>query len=516
MSKKYHTFAEAKFQALEPTEERRARAQAAVADCAAASTTQKDLLSYSLENKQDDLLYFKAVYATCGFNLNDDVFVNDEFWQARFSPVLKPTNWQHVDNDIIGVIYAVETQYLDGTPIDVETENIPEQDFELVVYGVIYKYTFAERAAEIEERSRNGELFVSMETWFDDFAYALLDEDKSEMQVVERNSSTAALDAYLRCAGGTGEYNGKRIGRVLKGMTFGGMGIVDQPANPRSGGVVHASEEIEQDQIDLEINLMPEEIRDAVKAELNARDEALRVEGLEKSVAELTQQNATAAENLERAADKAQRAEEGKAVAEGILAALGEKLDAAIASIGNDESLAEDASLEDKLDVVLADANKEDDEELTAIKAELEELRAFKADIEAKAEEAAKAERTEARTAEIKELLGEDAEEELLESVVAKVVDLDDEAYAEKLDEWKVFAAKARPDVKHDGGQGSPDEEGASGEGKAKSGPREDHKVSASLEDAEVEEHLEPTEETQETPELGLAKILFKKKNEEN
>jgi hypothetical protein len=511
--KKYRTYAEARFEILEPTEERRARASAAVADSAVA-VSQKDLLSYALENKQDDLLYFKAVYATCGFNLNDDVFVNDEFWQARGTPVLKPTNWQHVDKDIIGVIYAVEAQYLDGTPIDVESENIPEEDFELVVYGVIYKYTFAERAAEIEKRSEEGELFVSMETWFDDFAYALLDEEKSEMQVVERNSSTAALDKYLRCAGGVGVYNGKRIGRVLKGMTFGGMGIVDQPANPRSGGVVHASEDgTENNQIDLEINLMPEEIREAVKAELA---EVAKVEAHEKAiaeVAELTKQNATAAENLERAAEKAQRTEEGLAVAEGILAALGTKLDSALASIGDDENVVpEDTSLEDKLDLVLADSNKDDGEELTALKAELDELRAFKAGIEEAKAEAEKAERTEARTAEIKELLGEDAEEELLESVVAKVVDLDDEAYAEKLDEWKVFAAKARPELMHDGGQGSPDEEGATGESKAKSGPREDHKVSASLEDAEVEEHLEPTEETQDAPELGLAKLLLKNK----
>jgi hypothetical protein len=491
--KKYRTYAEARFEILEPTEERRARASAAVADSAVA-VSQKDLLSYALENKQDDLLYFKAVYATCGFNLNDDVFVNDEFWQARGTPVLKPTNWQHVDKDIIGVIYAVEAQY-------VESENIPEEDFELVVYGVIYKYTFAERAAEIEKRSEEGELFVSMETWFDDFAYALLDEEKSEMQVVERNSSTAALDKYLRCAGGVGVYNGKRIGRVLKGMTFGGMGIVDQPANPRSGGVVHASEDgTENNQIDLEINLMPEEIREAVKAELA---EVAKVEAHEKAiaeVAELTKQNATAAEK-------------GLAVAEGILAALGTKLDSALASIGDDENVVpEDTSLEDKLDLVLADSNKDDGEELTALKAELDELRAFKAGIEEAKAEAEKAERTEARTAEIKELLGEDAEEELLESVVAKVVDLDDEAYAEKLDEWKVFAAKARPELMHDGGQGSPDEEGATGESKAKSGPREDHKVSASLEDAEVEEHLEPTEETQDAPELGLAKLLLKNK----
>ena len=155
-------------------------------------------------------------------------------------------------------------------------------------------------------------------------------------------------------------------------------------------------------------------------------------------------------------------------------------------------------------------------EEDEAAKAELEELRAFKAGIEAEQAEAAKVARTEARTADIKEILGEDVEEETLEAVVAKVIDLDDEAYAEKVEEWRIIAAKARPEVMLDGGQGSPDEEGATGESKAKSGPRENVKISASLEDAEivVEEHIELTEEIQEAKPLGLANILFKKNKE--
>ena len=511
MSKKYRAYAEVPFQIIEPTAERVARAQAAVANSSAA-VQQKDLLSYALENKQEDLLYFKAVYATCGFNLNDDVFVNDEFWKARFSPVLKPTNWQHKDKDILGVIYAVEAQYLDGTPIDVEIENFPTDDFELVVYGVIYKYTFAERAAEIEERSKNGELYVSMETWFDDFAFALLDEKESSIQIVERNATTASLDKYLRCAGGAGQYNGKRIGRVLKGMTFGGMGIVDQPANPRSGGTVHASEDgIDNNQIDLEINLMPEEIKEAVKAELAERAKAERLVSLEAEVATLTEQNKTVAENLERAAENAKREADAKDISNAILARLGAELDTAIAGVEIAE-VEEAESEEDKLIAKLAWIVKASDvsAELEALKTELEELRTFKAEVDAAKAEAEKAERTEARTAEIKELLGDDVEDETLEAVVAKVLDLDDEAYAEKVEEWKIIAAKSRPVVDLSGGQGGVDEEGATGESKAKSGPREDHKVSASLEtaDVEVEEHIEPTEEISEAPELGLAKIL--------
>jgi len=154
---------------LEPTVELVKRAKAAVATLEpsqASAGSQEDMIAHILENKQDDLQYFKAVYATCGFNLNDDVFVRAEFWNARKSPVLKPANWQHKDTDILGVIYAVEAQLLDGTAIDIENENVPEDDFELIVHGVIYKYTFTEYAEEIEKRSIAGDLYVSMETWF--------------------------------------------------------------------------------------------------------------------------------------------------------------------------------------------------------------------------------------------------------------------------------------------------------------------------------------------------------------
>jgi hypothetical protein len=520
---KNKTFAVAKFEIEELNKKEKAKAFASIKTLAA---TQKDLLQFATENKQEDLLYFKAVYATCGFNLNDDVFINEEFWNARKTPVLKPTNWQHKDSDIIGVIYAVEAQYLDGTPIDIENVEIPAQDFELVVHGVVYKYTFAERAAEIETRSKNGELYVSMETWFDDFAYALLDEDTKSIQVVSRNQSTAGLDKYLRCCGGVGKYNGKRIGRVLKGMTFGGMGIVDQPANPRSGGEVHASD------ITTENTIMAEDVREAVKAELEARATAAKVSALEGEVVELKKLNATASENLERVADKAKRAEEAKSVADAILAVVDKNLDDAIAGLGTsappeiakiDAADSADAKFAAKIAWLAATAQKvgvvaEVDglkKEIEALKAENTELKTFKSNVEAEKTAAAKKVRDEARKAELKSLLG-DVEEKVLDSVFAKVIDLDDAAYAARVDEYKVFAAKAKPVVDHTGGQGSVEAEGASGEQKAASGPREDHKVSvtASLENAEVEEHVEPKEApaAKAGEEKGLADILINRK----
>ena len=510
------TFAHAKVTLYKPTEERTQRAQAAVAELPeqGLGMAQKDMISHILENQQDDLQYFKAVYATCGFNLNDDVFVNEEFWNARKSPVLKPANWQHKDKDILGVIYAVEAQYLDGTPIDMESEKVPEDDFELVVHGVVYKYTFPDYADEIQKRSEAGDLYVSMETWFSDYAYALLN-DEDVMAVVERTDATKTLDKSLRCLGGTGQYNGKRIGRVLKGLTFGGMGFVDQPANPRSEGLTFASEDLETPQPNkMEKPIMhdKEVVQEAVKAELNERAQAERLESLESTVASLEAEKATASENAERAASKAKDAELA-------LALIGEALDTAIAGLG-DNPPAEIARIDESEDkfaakiAFLGETAKASSDE--AVNAELEELRKFKADVEAAQAEAAKAELAEARKADVQEILGEEADEESVTKILAGLVDLDEEAYAATIETYRVLAGKSKPTIEKDGGQGSVESEGAAGESIVKSAPREDRKinVAASLEDAEVEAAVEPTggEEEVSSPFEGLDTLVNKNK----
>jgi len=523
---KQRTYAHAaRVEFFKPDDERVLRAQAAVATLEApsdktAAATQQDMISHILENQQDDLQYFKAVYATCGFNLNDDVFVNEEFWNARKSPVLKPANWQHKDTDILGVIYAVEAQYLDGTPIDMESENVPEDDFELVVHGVVYKYTFPEYAEEIEKRSTAGELYVSMETWFSSFAYALLEED--QMQVVERTEDTLGLDKSLRCLGGTGQFDGKRIGRVLKGLTFGGMGFVDQPANPRSEGLTVASEDTKESQLitnKMEKNMHDEnKVQDAVKAELDQRAEANRVSTLEATIETLESDKAVAAENAERAAKKA--AEDELA-----LTIIGEQLDSAIAGIGDNppaeiakiDNAAEGEEFAAKIAFLGETAKASTDE---AVLAELEELRKFKSEVDAEKAEAAKAELAEARKADVQEILGEEADEESVAQVLAGLIDLDDEAYAARVETLKIVAGKSRPGLSKDGGQGSVEEEGASGEGRVASAPREDRRinVAASLEDAAVEEAVEPTggEEVLTSPFSGLAtEVRLNKENKE-
>lgn len=220
--RKYKTFASARAEIFTPSE--------------ADVSVSQDTIFKSIGKKIDqvDLLYVKSVLVTTGINGNDDVFLVDEMWKARNTPVLKPFNWMHNEENIIGVMYATSCRDLNGKSIATDEYNAP---FEIVTEGAIYKLIFPEKAEEIESKAKAGKLFVSMESWFDDYDYAFFNGDKFE-KLIQRDSSTAFLDSYLRAKGGNGKIDVEgttyRIGRVLRNLTFGGCGFVWTPANQRS------------------------------------------------------------------------------------------------------------------------------------------------------------------------------------------------------------------------------------------------------------------------------------------
>jgi hypothetical protein len=182
---------------------------------------------------QVDLMYVRSCLVTSGMNANDDIFLRDEMWAARHSPVMKPANWQHKDKDIVGVVYSVEARDLNGNKIDFNQESPPDVPYEYWTEAVVFKLIHGERASEIEDRAAKGNLYVSMEAWFDDYSYALV-KDNEPAKIIARNDNTAFLDSYLRANGGIGKYENVKIGRALKNITFGGYGFVDVPANKRS------------------------------------------------------------------------------------------------------------------------------------------------------------------------------------------------------------------------------------------------------------------------------------------
>ena len=188
------------------------------------------------ENKdQIDLHYIESVLVSCGWNKNDDVFLTRATWEARNTPEDKQFNFMHDENDIIGHITGSYVLTKDGKAV-ADNEEMPE-DFDIITQAVLYNsWTNEEnkdRMQKIISEIQEGKWFVSMECLFSGFDYALQGPD-GDSKLLARSEESAFLTKHLRVYGGTGEYEGYKIGRALSNIAFSGKGLVAKPANPRS------------------------------------------------------------------------------------------------------------------------------------------------------------------------------------------------------------------------------------------------------------------------------------------
>ena len=188
--------------------------------------------------RDSDLHYVQSLLVTTNWNKNDDVFDVQEVWNARHTPQHKPTNVGHDEHEIVGHMTANWVIDEDGNWIDDNTslDNLPSL-FHVINGSVIYKAFQDEkllsRADRLIEDIDAGRKFVSMECIFTGFDYAVLSPDNTS-RVIARNEETAFLTKHLRAYGGVGIYDGFKIGRLLRNITFTGKGFVDKPANPNS------------------------------------------------------------------------------------------------------------------------------------------------------------------------------------------------------------------------------------------------------------------------------------------
>lgn len=228
--------------------------------------------------KQPDLALVVAILVSTGWNLNDDVFTPEELWKARTTPIHKPMNYNHDPKIILG--HIIQSRVLDksGNVVEnIDDDNAPSE-FDIEVAGVLYKGfpELADKVDEIITKANAGEMFVSMEVWFPDFGYGIVAPDGST-KIVERTEGTAFLTKHLQIYGGSGEYQGYRVGRVLKDLTFGAQGFVSEPANPDSVIKVAASKAAASSgfgKIDLN-ELLEGGVEDVDKAQLEELQEQL-------------------------------------------------------------------------------------------------------------------------------------------------------------------------------------------------------------------------------------------------
>ncbi len=192
-----------------------------------------------------DLYPLQSILVSTGWNLNDDVFDPEEVWAARFTPTDKQLNNEHDCAQIIGHMTDCFAADADGKVIANETaaDDLPDL-YDLYDSGVLYRYWEKEdlqkKMDEILGQIAQGKKFVSMECYFANFDYAILPKAGGQ-KVVARNGRTAFLTKHLKAYGGDGTYQGDRVGRLLRTITFSGKGLVDNPANPRSKITDHAA-----------------------------------------------------------------------------------------------------------------------------------------------------------------------------------------------------------------------------------------------------------------------------------
>jgi hypothetical protein len=196
-----------------------------------------DKVKASSNPNQIDLYYIKSILVSTGWNKNDDVFDPQQTWAARSTPEDKQFNLMHNENDIIGHITGSYVVDPDGNKIGATENDAAPSQFDIVTEAVIYNSWTnpdnRERMSKIISEIEQGKWFVSMECLFAGFDYSVKDTS-GQTKVVARSEDSAFLTKHLRAYGGTGEYEGYQIGRLLRDISFSGKGLVSRPANPRS------------------------------------------------------------------------------------------------------------------------------------------------------------------------------------------------------------------------------------------------------------------------------------------
>ena len=366
----------------------------------AQSKVDRDVIkSLAQNNDQIDLFYLNAVLVSTGWNKNDDVFAPQELWKARHTPEDKQFNFMHNEKDIIGHITGNHVVGLDGSEINEKAEDIPDK-FNIITNAVIYTswsdIELRERIQKIIADIQDGDKwFVSMECLFPSFDYALMNS-KGESKIVKREEASAYLTKHLRAYGGTGEYEGYKVGRVLKNISFSGKGLVSKPANPRS--IILKDEEVSND------NELVEVRASTILKEKNMSDV------LQKQIDELKSELVEAREHNESIKTKmeAQKEEAIKAQVESFEGQIAEK----------DETIAE---MQVSLDAVTNEVS-----EAAELKEKLDEMTQANEEALAKIESMEQKARLETRRAALVEA---GVGEEEVEETIANFDSLDDEAF---------------------------------------------------------------------------------------
>ena len=312
---------------------------------------------------QVDLYYLNSVLVSTGWNKNDDVFDITETWAARNTPEDKQFNFMHDESDIIGHITANVVTDFEGNIISNEQDTVPES-FNIVTSAVLYNSwsdpELQERMEKLIAEIEDGKWFVSMECLFNNFDYAVVSPEGGN-QIIQRDEASAFLTKHLRAYGGTGEYEGYKVGRMLRNISFSGKGLVNNPANPRSVILPNTTDPFQNSKATL-------------ISETNIKETSMSDDSLRTQVDDLKAELAAAREAAESAKKEilAKQEEEVKIQVEAFEATISEK-DEAAASL--EAQLAETSEKYEALEAELTQKQEELTEAMAKIEAHEAEIK---------------------------------------------------------------------------------------------------------------------------------------------
>lgn len=204
---------------------------------AAAIAAVADILTLPAESeRQPDLQYLTAIFVSSGQNKNGAVFLGSELVKARNTISNKAVDIEHDEQTIIGQITGNVFLSRDRTPIDVEqaaavmdTEQLDQLEMDVGISVIIHKARFPHIAQEIIE----GSWMVSMEAYYRDY-----DIKVGDMIIPREKAEEMGFDKLIgtvvQLKDGEKEMGFHLVGRVLRDILFAGVGLVKNPANPRS------------------------------------------------------------------------------------------------------------------------------------------------------------------------------------------------------------------------------------------------------------------------------------------
>jgi len=187
-------------------------------------------------SRQPDLQYLTAIFVSSGQNKNGAVFLGSELVKARGSIDSKAVDLEHEERTVIGQITGSVFLNRDRTPLDAElaatklsTEQLDELKMDIGIAAIIHKARFPEIAEEIAE----GQWMVSMEAYYRDYDIKVGDMIIPKDEAVDKGLDKL-VGSVVHLTDGDKEMGFHLVGRVLRDILFAGVGIVKNPANPRS------------------------------------------------------------------------------------------------------------------------------------------------------------------------------------------------------------------------------------------------------------------------------------------